>query len=113
MDSEFIFSLRSIKTDDPKIILERVFAVFLRISTMDSPTVIAAYQTFNFFLKERRQQDEVTEKRIKQIEDALMTRMQALCAAAPRNERRQIAYVFSSATGEPFDMIHFKGIIND
>ena len=111
MDHDFISKLRSIDTSNPRSSAESIYHVFSTISRLNEEDVIAAHQTFNFYFKDRKKQDKITEQRIEMIKKALETRMQHLCSLAPFERRRGLAITFTEAIGDPLMMILFKQIL--
>ena len=112
MSEKFLSSLQQINARDPKTSLESILGIFTSINALDEQGVIAAYQTFRFFLENREKQDEITEKRIRRIEEALQTRMERLCSLAPKNGRRALALVFSRAGNETMIMVKLRNVID-
>lgn len=105
-------ALQGIDALDAKTNAKKVFDIFSAISSMDASGAIAAYYTFRFFFENRERQDEITEKRIEMIDDALVTRMKHICAATPKIGRRALALAFVDAIGDGFWSIKFRSIID-
>ncbi len=110
MDQRFLRTLEEIElADEPALDGNgKVFDLFLRIGRMDEETVIAAYHTYRFFCQENRERFSRADiDRNGHIHGALIKRMLALIAVAPKERQRGLGLKFQASahsyTREIFD----------